>query len=240
MTLSVVAVGAHPDDIEIAAGGALATLVLDGAIVSAIVATDETDPATAQRRRDEARTGLRALGLPDDRVQFLGLPDRDVTPDSASIASLEHALGRLGVRPDVVITHSVHDLHRDHRAVAAIVQEALGAGPLTLGMVVVNSLAESFVPEVFVDVSEVVELKLRAVAAHQSQEVLGRLRWAEIERFERANAAPFGFARVEAFEIVHEPWQVAPEIAARIWRRFIRSDVGSGRNPRLTGQVSGT
>jgi len=198
-----VAVGAHPDDIEIAAAGTVARLVRSGADVLAIVVSDETDAAVASVRRREALHGLRALGVAEDNIAFLGQPDRSIDV-AAGASALAVELERRGLTTcDVAISHTPHDVHSDHRTVAEIVRRVLPTSP-TFGMAVVNSVGRDFCPNVFVDYSELIDLKHSSLLAYRSQDQLGRIRHDDICRMDRGFAATFGVDRVEGFEIRNE------------------------------------
>ena len=132
----VLAVGAHPDDIEFGAGGALAGWARAGAAIVMVVMTDgstgtwdaDLDPAVLVRRRaDEQRAAAAALGT--DEVEMLGYVDGELE-NSAEVRSRIAALIRAH-RPDVVLTHDPwarYELHPDHRATGwAVVDGAVAA-----------------------------------------------------------------------------------------------------------------
>jgi LmbE family N-acetylglucosaminyl deacetylase len=119
-----------------------------------------------------------------------------------SVERLASALIAVRFTPDIVITHSEHDRHRDHRAVAQIVRAVTGNGPLGLGMAVVNSVEDTFAPELFVETSRYVAAKAEALRAHRSQDERGRIRPAAIREFERGHAAVHGVEQVEPFELL--------------------------------------
>ena len=204
MAWRVLMVGAHPDDIEIAAAGTAARLSQRGVEVLAIIATDDTDRAIAATRRAETRDGLSELGLA--AIEFLGLPDRAVDA-SVGAARLTRRLHDLGFEPDAVITHTPHDDHSDHRGVAAMVRTVVDDRVPILSMAVVNSLRPSFRPSIFVDTTEFHSAKLAALEAHRSQAALGRIRLQAIADLEASWAPMAGGALAEPFEYSfrHDP-----------------------------------
>ena len=197
MALRVLMVGAHPDDIEIAAAGTAARLVDNGAQLLAVIASDETDPTIASVRRSETQAGLSELGL--DNIEFLGLPDRAVEASDGA-PRLLGLMQRARFEPDVVITHTQHDNHPDHRGVATMVHAVVGERTPILAMAVVNSLRPSFRPTFFVDTTEFRAAKWAALAAHQSQDALGRIRLGAITGLEAEWAQRTGGISAEAFE----------------------------------------
>lgn len=158
----VLAVAAHPDDLEYFCGGTLCRLARDGAQVTALLATrGERAGDPAQRRQEqEAAAGL--LGY--SRLHLLDFADRDVRagdPDLcgrlASILEQEH--------PDLLLTFDpVHPFpvyrHSDHMAVARAVLD-LWRGPALL--------FHTRRPTVAVEITDVFAEKVAAFSAHQSQ-----------------------------------------------------------------------
>ena len=201
-TLGVTVVGAHPDDVEIAAGGTVAMLCDAEVDLLAVVVTDEDDATVARTRRAEALAGLGELGLRPDAVEFLGLRDRHVVADSVAISTLRRTLVSRGRTGDVIITHSVHDHHPDHRAVNEIVGSALTPEGAVLGMAVVNSMLARFEPSIAVDVTDRWAAKLAALDRHRSQDVVGRIRRPELADLAARFGALIGAPRAEAFELV--------------------------------------
>lgn len=118
---SVALIGAHPDDIEIAAGGTLLTLAAanPGLMVHYLLFTGRPD------RRAEARAAAAAF-LPDAEITFSlhTLPDGRLPAHWGEAKEImEGAAARTGI-PDLVLAPSSHDAHQDHRTVADLVTTA--------------------------------------------------------------------------------------------------------------------
>jgi LmbE family N-acetylglucosaminyl deacetylase len=115
--MSVLAVGAHPDDIEIGAGGTLLSLVasLPGLRAHYVVLTGTPD------RQAEARCAARAF-LPDAEltVRLHDLPEGTLPSAWGQVKAVLEQLAS-SCDPDLVIAPSRHDAHQDHRVVAEIV-----------------------------------------------------------------------------------------------------------------------
>ena len=111
--LSVLCLGAHPDDIEIGCGGTLLALARRGEVtVSGIVLT-----GTAERQ-EEARASL-PLFFPGASVETHGLRDGRLPADwDRAKDVLEAAAGRHS--PDLVLAPRTDDAHQDHRAVGRL------------------------------------------------------------------------------------------------------------------------
>jgi len=113
--LSLLVVGAHPDDIEIGAGGTLLSLARNRARVRYVVLT-----GTAERH-EEARNAARAF-LPgvDPDVALFDLPEGRLPATWGQVKEALESVARLG-SPDVILAPSPHDAHQDHRTIAEIV-----------------------------------------------------------------------------------------------------------------------
>ena len=120
--LDVLAVGAHPDDVELAAGGTLCLLAGQGYRVGVLDLTEGElgSRGTVNTRRMEAQTAATMLGLAI-REQ-LGLPDGHITDGTEHCRKFVCALRRL--RPRIVLTHPTQCRHPDHAAAAALVLRA--------------------------------------------------------------------------------------------------------------------
>jgi LmbE family N-acetylglucosaminyl deacetylase len=131
----VLAVGAHPDDIEFGCGATLAKWARAGAHVELLVLTDgskgtwDADQdlgALAATRRDEQRAAAHALGAA--HVQFLDAVDGELEADAArrqEVCSVIRA-----ARPDVVLGHDPwkqYRLHPDHRHAGQLVIDGIVA-----------------------------------------------------------------------------------------------------------------
>jgi LmbE family N-acetylglucosaminyl deacetylase len=116
-SLSLLAVGAHPDDIEIGAGGTLLSLAASqpGLRAHYVVLT-----GTAGRRA-EADGAARAF-LPDAEltVRLHDLPEGTLPSAWAQVKAIMEELAS-SCDPDLVIAPSRHDAHQDHRVIAEIV-----------------------------------------------------------------------------------------------------------------------
>ena len=116
-SLSVLVVGAHPDDIEIGAGGTLLSLAAaqPGLRAHYVVLTGTSD------RQAEARCAARAF-LPDAEltVRLHDLPEGTLPSAWGQVKAVMEQLAS-SFDPDLVIAPSRHDAHQDHRVIAEIV-----------------------------------------------------------------------------------------------------------------------
>lgn len=172
-------VGAHPDDVEISAGGTILKLVSMGYRVAVLdMAQGEMGTrGTPAQRAVEAAEAAQVLGLV--ARENLALPDARIFCDDTSRTAMVRAIRRL--RPRVVFTHFWDDPHPDHAATARIVRE--GAHLSGLYKYDIESgqerhrpsaiahflLPRTTVPTFLVDISAFAERKLQAMLCHKSQ-----------------------------------------------------------------------
>lgn len=174
----VLAIGPHPDDVEIGCGG---TLLLLGAAKRTITVVDLTrgemgSRGTADERRNEADAAGKALGL-QQRCN-LGIPDTQVSVSPAHTDLLVAVLRR--ARPQLVFAPLERDLHPDHTAAAQLVSRAFFLAGLKnhephLGAPHRPRLVLRFPgnvpvePSVCVDISGVFDRKAEVVRCYRSQ-----------------------------------------------------------------------
>jgi LmbE family N-acetylglucosaminyl deacetylase len=118
--LAVLALGAHPDDIEIAAGGTLLSLAErhPGMRVRYVVLTGVPE------RQAEARDAARAFTPGADlEVDLYDLPDGRLPAVYGQVKEVLEGVAR-SFRPDVILAPSPDDAHQDHRTVGGLVPTA--------------------------------------------------------------------------------------------------------------------
>lgn len=216
------AFGAHPDDVEVQAGGTLASWAAAGAHVEIACFTagekGSHDPAAdpdalARTRRAEAEAAARALGAA--AVHFLGAVDGELEVTMA----LRAAVARLvrAVRPDVVVGHDPWRrwlLHPDHRAAGFLTVDGVVAArdPLYLPELAAEGLRAhrphslllfgTDAPDEVVEITPFKDAKLASLRAHASQigdpDDLER----RIRTWNAAIGAQFGLASAEAFHLL--------------------------------------
>jgi|SRR5215469_14549296 len=117
-SLSVLAIGAHPDDIEIGAGGLLLALAEYRPRVRYVVLT-----GTQERQEEARRAAASFLPGADLTISLHDLPEGRLPAFWGTVKDTIEDLAR-SYRPDVVIAPSPDDRHQDHRTVAEIVPTA--------------------------------------------------------------------------------------------------------------------
>lgn len=167
--LRVLCIGAHPDDCEIFAGGAVLALAGIGAEVTFVVATDGSlslgPPANddlAARRTVEAE---KAAGILGAKLEMLGFRDGGLALAGEAMAAVDGVLERH--RPDLVVTHHPRDVHRDHREVSRLVTARVRETQRYLYMEPLYGVVER--PNLLVDTSAHWERKAESVRQHATQ-----------------------------------------------------------------------
>lgn len=163
--MNILAIGAHPDDVEFGCGGTLIKYALKGHDVHLLVLTEGGRGGDSNERRMEQEEAAKLLGA--RQLFWGGYQDTEVSLDRDLIQKVEGFLHR--VRPDLILVHFGDDTHQDHRQLSTSVVTAsrytrnvlFYEGPTTA----------NFSPSVFVDIDAVLDQKLKALSAHASQVV---------------------------------------------------------------------
>ncbi len=158
-------VGAHPDDIEMGAGGLLASMAGRAECRVLVMADCEEQPGNRGITK-EFRRSMDILGV--EGYELAGIPNTEFPSHSARIRkALEDV--RDSFKPDIVITHCIKNLHQDHRTVA---QECLRAFRNTSILMYEDvKSTPNFVPSLIVSLSEEdLKRKLDAVHSYKTQE----------------------------------------------------------------------
>lgn len=194
----VLAFGAHPDDLEVGAGGLLARLSNEGADVTMAIVSI---PNRNEERKLEARAGAGVI----DANLFVLYEDKPCRVEDIPMHELVRRFDQLvgDVRPDLVITHSANDLHWDHSLVNRATVSALRRTPCDLLAFLsspeMNAQARA-IGQCFADISTTVDKKIEAISAHKSQ--LAKLDLESSRDLARAMGRISGFAYAEAYEVL--------------------------------------
>ena len=159
----VLAIGAHPDDVEIGCGGALAKHRACGDILHILTLSRGAMGGDVNVRTAEAQRAAALLGA---ELEFGNLRDGHITEGVETIEIIQAAIREL--RPTHVYTHCLEDTHQDHRAVHAATLVAARDVPNVYCYQSPSSTVE-FRPNRFVDITEYKRAKLQAIGAYKSQ-----------------------------------------------------------------------
>lgn len=185
----ILVIAAHPDDPELSCGGSIAKWIAGGKEVVYIICTDgnkgskdlEMNPyQLAFQREQEQEAAAKVLGV--QRVIFLRHNDGEL--DVNSLLKAELALLIRHIKPGLVITHDPwrpYLIHPDHRVVGIAATDAIVAARdhlffpafLAIGLeahqpkIIYYTFPEK--PDIIIDITEFIEIKLKAIAQHRTQ-----------------------------------------------------------------------
>jgi LmbE family N-acetylglucosaminyl deacetylase len=180
----ILAVGAHPDDLEILCSGTLAKYARQGAHVVMAIATDGSaghmvipPQELAEIRRTEAHAAASLIGA---ELRWLGYPDELIFEDMTTRLRFIDLIRE--AKPDIILTHEPNDYHPDHRVVSRLMFDASfvsglpnintehPAHPGVCPLLYFDTLTgANFQPTEFVDITTTFETKKAMLARHASQ-----------------------------------------------------------------------
>jgi bacillithiol biosynthesis deacetylase BshB1 len=177
--MRILAIGAHPDDVEIGMGGTVLVLRGQGHEVTLCDLTngEPTPVGTPERRLAEAAAAAELLGV---RRITLDLPNRELVDSIPHRRQVAEVIRR--VRPDILFVPYWVDAHPDHVAASALAEAARFYAKLTHTSIpgepvypprvmhfVTSHYRLALQPTFIMDISAVIDRKLAAVAAYVSQ-----------------------------------------------------------------------
>lgn len=160
----VLAVGAHPDDIELGCAGTLALHKKKGDKVYLLVLTRGEASGKPEVREMECVKAADMLGADD--LFFGGLEDTRIHDGVETIDVVEKIIDK--VKPDIIYTHSFKDAHQDHRNTAYATLSA-GRRCSKIFMFEGASTLRDFCPNVFTSIEKTFELKRKITRVFGSQ-----------------------------------------------------------------------
>ena len=177
--VDVLAIAAHPDDVELICGGTLVRARMLGRSTGILdlAAGELGSLGTPELRAKEAAKAAKVMGA--SVRENLGFPDGGIENTPETRAKVAVVIRRL--KPKIVITHSQHGRHPDHPIVAQLVRDAcFVAGlkkvepkvPPHRPLKVLHALSfreDNQKPTFVVDISESFEKKVEAIACYESQ-----------------------------------------------------------------------
>jgi LmbE family N-acetylglucosaminyl deacetylase len=161
--MNILAIGPHPDDIEFGCGGTLIKYARKGHNVFELVLTDGSyggDPAVRRQEQAKAAEFIQAKEL-----FWGGFRDTELSGNRELIHKIDEVIHK--VLPDVVLLNFWADVHQDHRAAA---QAAVSSSRYIKEVLFFEvPTTQHFEPDIFVDIEDVLEDKLKLLGLHMSQ-----------------------------------------------------------------------
>jgi LmbE family N-acetylglucosaminyl deacetylase len=176
-------IAAHPDDELLGQGGTVARHARAGDRVTSVIVCDGSAVRYGKDVVHEieaaSREAGKVLGVAD--LRMLGLPEQGL--DTLSLIEINQKIEALieDVRPEIVYTHGPSDINRDHRAIleAVLVATRPFSAPSVREVWLYETASSTewggppllppFEPQMFVDITETLELKVRALECYRRE-----------------------------------------------------------------------
>ena len=168
----MIAFGAHPDDIEIGMGGTVAKLSGMGYDVRLVIATlpnfVKTD--TKEERKQESIMSAKVMGC--KTPEFLDLSPEEIVFNRKFVTQISKIIQEL--KPEAIFTQWIGDTHQDHQSLTkAVVAAARDSNDVFMYETTIpGGISEhSFRPQLYVDVTETLDIKRNALDCFDSQKI---------------------------------------------------------------------
>jgi LmbE family N-acetylglucosaminyl deacetylase len=162
--MKILAIGAHPDDIEVGCAGTLAKYAQNGHEIFLLVMTEGHMGGEGAIRKKEQKRSARIL-KPRDLI-WGGYKDTLLMPHmNQMVHDIETVIKK--IVPDFIFVHYEDDTHQDHRSLA---QATISATRYIRNVLFYEGpTSQNFSPTIFVDIKETLETKITMLLAHHSQ-----------------------------------------------------------------------
>ena len=161
--MNILALGAHPDDIEFGCAGTLAKYSRKGHAIYLMIMTRGEMGGDGDERVKEQKEAQRAVWA--KKVYWGDFKDTYPPPQKDLIDSIEKVISE--VSPDIIFINFAEDTHQDHRKLA----QALSSSARYIKNVLYYEVpsTKKFTPTVFVDIDKFIDVKMQALMSHRSQ-----------------------------------------------------------------------
>ena len=160
---TILAIGAHPDDVELGVGGILAAHHAAGDPIVILTLSRGEHGGDPHIRHAESLASAKLLGA---RLIFENLADTQISDGNPTVGIIEGVIAE--VQPTVIYTHTSHDRHQDHRAVHSATVVAARTIHTVYGYQSPSATID-FRPTRFIPVDGFIEAKLAQLACFNSQ-----------------------------------------------------------------------
>lgn len=208
--MRILAVGAHLDDIEIAAGGTLAKAADNGHEVKALIMSRSgyTNREGSVQRTDEdaVKEGISALHILGIRdIEILEFPAKDIPFESKTVNAIDICIA--GYHPDIIFTHHPFDTHQAHAGVSKATIAAARRKNIIFFYEPISPSGRSYVafrPQLYVEIESTIERKINSLREHKTEyQKFGKEDWiAGVHARCGFRGYEMGKKYAEAFEIL--------------------------------------
>lgn len=194
----ILAVGAHPDDIELGCGGTIIIHMQKGDDIYYVIATNGEKGGGTEERMIEAERAAKLAGVKD--IFFLNLSDTFVSHDGNTVRLLDDVIKKTA--PSIIYTHSLKDYHQDHSNIAKSILSASRNMKNSILCFETPSTTFEFKPIAFNNISESFDLKMKCINQFVSQEKKDYVEREAIVNLAKFRGKTIDVEYAEAFEVV--------------------------------------
>jgi len=198
----ILAVGAHPDDIEMGCGGLIAKALHNKTEVHTAILSkceDELDKEDGDLRSKEYEESIKTLGITN--YYIFDFPNRQFPSYELkmldTLADLQEK-----IKPDMILIPYLKDPHQDHQALAYAAIRTFRKKETILQYEILRHGSHSFTPTLFVDITDFLDIKLKALKCYKSQ--FDRRPYFDLESFKglaRTRGAQSAYPYAEGFVV---------------------------------------
>ena len=213
--MKLIAIGAHLDDLELNCGGTLAKAIKNGHNVRMIVLSKSDYMhysgkygRSKEIAMEEGKKAARILGV--DQFKVYDFPTKDIPNDSSVVEVLNEEIDEF--KPDVIMTHWQFDTHKSHMNTALA---TMAAARYYNSIIMYEPFPPAgrsyaaFRPQLYVDITDTIEIKLKALSTHKSELEKYGPEWIEtikarskLRGYELISNDPNRLKYAEVFEVV--------------------------------------
>ncbi len=161
--MNILALGAHPDDIEFGCGGTFLKFSKEENNIYFLVLTRGEYGGDPQLRHKEQEEALKLLGI--KKIFWGGYTDTELPNDRTIITHIDKIIQE--VNPDEVYVNYIEDIHQDHRILARCTLAATRY--IKKVFFYEDYTSSNFDPDIFVDIEDVLEKKQELIRLYESQ-----------------------------------------------------------------------
>jgi len=162
--MKILAVGAHPDDIEFGCFGTLSYYNSKKHKIYLILFSSGEKQGNKELREKESKLSAKLINA---EIEFLRLPDTNINANSKNIDDFRNYIKK--IKPDILFTHYPEDTHQDHRNTTHICLSSR----ISINRILFyeGPTSNNFSPNVFYVINEHFNIKIEGLKKHKSQEV---------------------------------------------------------------------